>query len=330
MTSNRGIGNREERGEVYLILQGSSVEIANRLAQQTRGGSRRDLDTRQLREEEIIPPSPSRGGSGGRFERHIVLSDYHIRNYKQKVWDEGREQYRYERKRAHDPRAMAVVEEFMKAWQPHGIWYNGDFIDFHGISRFCKTARDAEGMQADLDELLDLFERHQQMWPDAKRRFLLGNHDARFEPYIEQYAPALADLRCLSYHTLFQTKRLGLELHPYKERVSILPGVLEITHGDKVSKHSGQTAQKMLEMGVSGVSGHVHRLGLAFKTTRVGTTVWAEGGCLCSLEPDYMVDPNWQQGFTTILVDRENRRFHMDLVPIINGRIVYQGDVFEA
>ena len=58
--------------------------------------------------------------------------------------------------------------------------------------------------------------------------------------------------------------------------------------------------------------------------------MWAENGCLCRLDPDYMEDPDWQQGFTIAYVDRENQRFHLEQLPIINGRIVHAGEVYEA
>ena len=270
-----------------------------------------------------VPPT-------NQMERHIVLSDLHYREYNERVYDPATNAHLIRKVAVHDSRALAAAELFMRSWQPTHIHLNGDLIDFPQFSRFDKEDYENEGLEQDILGLRVILKRIRRNHPDAQIDYELGNHEERLERYMRQNAPALRWLTSLTFHAIFEAKELGITIYPYRERVPILPGVLEITHGDKIAQKSGYTGQRMLEAGVSGVSGHVHRLGMVFRTTRTGMTVWAEGGCLCSLEPSYVNSPNWQQGIVAFYVDRPNARFHMDVVPIISGRIVYAGQVYEA
>jgi hypothetical protein len=263
------------------------------------------------------------------MERHIIFSDLHYRDYQERVYDTEQCGYVNINRTAHDRRALAAVEAFMRDWKPTHIWLNGDMLDAPQLSRFDKETYDSEGLEQDLLGVRAIIRRIRRTHPDAELHYLLGNHEERIERYLRANAPALRWLTSLTYQHIFDAKEINLTIYPYRERVPILPGIFEITHGDKIAQKSGYTAHRMLEAGVSGVSGHVHRLGAVYKTTRVGMTTWVEGGCLCDLDPSYMVNPNWQQGFVTAYVDRANQRFHCDLIPIINGRIVYAGDVWE-
>jgi hypothetical protein len=269
------------------------------------------------------------GDNGKRLERVAILSDYHYHTYAKRVYD-PRKGWVAQMKTAHDERAMSAVEQFLLAWKPDQVFFNGDMIDAAQISKFDKELHDVEGFEQDVMGVRAMFGKHRQMFPDAKFHYLLGNHEERLERYLRQNAQALRWLSDLTYYKLFDAERFKITIYPYRERVEIIPGVLEVTHGDKVAQKSGYTAQRMMEAGISGVSGHVHRLGQVFKTDRRGTVTWLEGGCLCRLDPEYAISPNWQQGIVVAYIDRPNKRFHLDLVPVINGRIVYAGDTYES
>jgi hypothetical protein len=265
-----------------------------------------------------------------RFERHVILSDLHYRTYSAQVWDGATERYKPVTRTVHDPAALRVTEAFLRSWKPDVIWFAGDMLDCSPLSKHDKEPFDEDGLQQDVDGLVTILRRFRRDHPRAAMHYLLGNHEAWLAKFLSRNAGPLRWLSALSYQSMLDSKALRMPIYPYRERVPILPGVFEVTHGDKIAPKSGYTAQKMLEAGVSGVSGHVHRLGTAYRTTRVGTTIWAENGCLCDLSPSYVTDPNWQQGFSVVLIDRKNARFHLDQIPIVSGRIVYAGEVHQA
>jgi hypothetical protein len=263
------------------------------------------------------------------FERHVVLSDLHYRTYTQQVWDAEAGKYRGVQRTVHDPAALRVVEAFLRSWKPDVIWFNGDMLDAAPLSKHEKEPYESEGLEQDILGVRAIFRRFRRDHPRAEMHYLLGNHEAWLAKYLRRNAVELRWLSALSYQVMFDSAALRMPIYEYGERVPILPGVLEVTHGDKIAPKSGYTAHKMLEAGISGVSGHVHRLGMVYRTTRTGTTVWAEGGCLCSLEPSYVRDPNWQLGITVLYVDRKNSRFHIDQIPIVGNRMVYAGETYQ-
>jgi hypothetical protein len=95
-------------------------------------------------------------------------------------------------------------------------------------------------------------------------------------------------------------------------------------HGDFVRNKSAVSAMAELERnGSSGASGHTHRLGMHYSTTRTGVAVWAESGCLCGLDPPYAKKGqkmNWQQGLSLGSVNPTGRGFTLHTVPIVKGR----------
>lgn len=262
------------------------------------------------------------GAASAQSERHIIISDYHIRTYEE----------RGKKRTAHDRKAMQLVERFMEAWKPTDIWYNGDILDGHQVStRFCRDPRQALGLHQDVREMRSLLQEHHRAHPEARKRFLMGNHDIRVENFLAEKALALADLPELQVGVLFGLDALGIEVYPYKERVELCPGVF-VTHGEVARKGSGQSARAQ-HRGLSGISGHTHRLGHVWETDLRGTIEWVEGGCLCSLTPDYIAAPDWQQGFTTVCVDRARGRYEIRPVAIRRaGRsywLMYDGEMFE-
>lgn len=94
-------------------------------------------------------------------------------------------------------------------------------------------------------------------------------------------------------------------------------GDLYIGHWNRVSKHSSYTVKNiMTDRGVNIVQSHTHRLG--FYTVRyMDRTIYGwEIGCLCDINPSYMVIPNWQLGFAVIQPYSAGKQFSMQLVKI--------------
>ncbi|KKM05312.1 hypothetical protein LCGC14_1755390 [marine sediment metagenome] len=74
------------------------------------------------------------------------------------------------------------------------------------------------------------------------------------------------------------------------------------------------------------VAGNSHRLGSYYKRNRFGVYGWWENGCLCTLTPDWVSWPNWQQGFSLVHFSRD--RFWVEQLQIINRKFVYAGKLY--
>lgn len=95
-----------------------------------------------------------------------------------------------------------------------------------------------------------------------------------------------------------------------------------IKHGTLLGNKSGLSAIKELEnCYMSGASGHSHRLSLYTVRKAGRKLMWMETGGLMSMTPDYMIHPNWQQGFA--VVEFKNGRLHKaEVLQIENGEIL--------
>lgn len=241
------------------------------------------------------------------YEKSVFLSDIHAP---------------YE-----DKWCMYITERFLKWFKPNRVFILGDLVDFYQLSRFDKDPERIEDLQADIDAAVRVLAMiRRSVGPRCEVVFFEGNHEVRLRKWLWNH-PEVASLRAIQLEELLQLKSLNIKLVRALEPYDYHGFAIE--HGDIVRKHSGYTARGMMEKcGVSGISGHTHRLGAHYLTNRGGDFVWYENGCLCDRNPDYVKFPNWQQGFSVGWFKKNNHRFTIEQVCIPDGKCVYQGHEF--
>lgn len=223
-----------------------------------------------------------------------------------------------------DPEAISAALAFVRFYRPVRIFLLGDHVDFASISRFDKPPTDVLRIGEDLDACRSFLAQVRSSANDARISYLKGNHEARFARWLwkHQDVAALLKAQGMDLPTLLGLGNLGIE---WEES-----GALEVTptliakHGHVVRSRSGYTATGELERnGISGISGHTHRLGQVYKRSRAGVMTWVESGCLCKYDPDYMEGQvsDWQQGLSFGTVSLRGRGFTVHTAPIINGRV---------
>ncbi len=223
-----------------------------------------------------------------------------------------------------DQEALELAEIIIAKVKPEILIYGGDMCDFYQISKFDKDPGRIDELEADIKSTKAMFRRHKKRFPSVKRKILLGgNHEYRWQKFLWTTASALSSLGCLTIESLFDLEEYGIEFIPYEDGLMINDLFL-ILHGDIASAHSGYTAKRMYEKhGGSGVCHHCHRGGSFYKRNRFGFFGWYENFCLCSLNPDWIKNPNWVQGFS--LIHFQGKRFWVEQIPIIDGGCMYGG-----
>lgn len=226
-----------------------------------------------------------------------------------------------------DERAVNVTLELIEYVKPSTVFLNGDIIDFYQMSRFDRNPNRVLELQADLDRLHDFLAAVRRAAPQANICYLEGNHEARLQRYLWNH-PEIANLRALQAEQLFRLAEHGVKWIP-QNQTHLHHGFI-VTHGTVVRQASGASAKGQLERYLqSGISGHTHRQGMYRLTTFAGDFVWHENGCLCSLEPEYIVGrPNWQQCIAIGQFVADGDRFQISQVNIVNGRALYDGMLF--
>ena len=228
-----------------------------------------------------------------------------------------------------DQRIVREFELFIRELQPDMLLYPGDISDFYMLSKFDKNPNRGEKkgkLQTELTMVKELFRRQRAVCPNARMIFEPGNHEDRLRRYKWAKATEMDDLDCLKLESLMGLTESGVESVEKDEGVKFNGNFL-VTHAEIIRAHSGWTAKGMSDKhGGSGMHGHSHRLGSYYKTNRSGMFGWFENGCMCDLNPDYMVHPNWQQGFSVVTF--MHGRFWVEQVPIINRKFLYGGRVY--
>lgn len=200
----------------------------------------------------------------------------------------------------HDPNAVALAAKVIKWWNPDILVHNGDNVDFSALSKFDPNpARRFRAQdEVDIAQSQVLIPLNGATRKGCKKILLPGNHDLRLLKLMWRQ-PELFSVRALHLPALFEVEKLGMEYVGYG---TVINESLLITHGTRVSQHSGYSARSELAaIGYvySTITGHVHRSGRHdFRGADGRIRVGQECPCLCGLKPDYCVDPNWVQGLT--------------------------------
>ena len=221
----------------------------------------------------------------------------------------------------HDPEALSTALAFVRSVRPAGVVVGGDWADFYQCSKFVSDPGRQLELQPDLDTCYAALRELRRAAPNAKIVYLRGNHEHRLQKYLFSKAPELSKLRALTVPDLLRLKELDIEwIECGFRRI----GGLFWKHGNIVRNRAGYSAYAELEKtGVSGVSGHTHRLAQVYRTTEAGRFTWVEAGCLCGMSPEYAEGQtmDWLHGIVYAELEQGGDAFSVHPVPIVNGRI---------
>lgn len=239
-----------------------------------------------------------------------------------------------------DERTLSILLTITSELQPDLLVDMGDIIDCYHLSRFDKNPDRLTTLQDEIDQARAHLFSWGECAPGARKVLLGGNHDARIEKMLWNLdGPAKALLKLTRFRELMTMdgllglKEMGWEFLPedMQTKTELLPKTV-LKHGTVVRKWSGGTAQgEWMRYGRSGASGHVHRLAMFLHAKHGGGShFWLETGCCCTLDPEYMRDPDWQNGFMVLTVQKKTGAFAVEPVYVFDGLAVFRGKTYLA
>jgi len=223
----------------------------------------------------------------------------------------------------HSPTVLEAAIAFAHQQHPTHIHLLGDVCDFYSISRFSKDPLRKENLMDDLEGAEMYIARLRREFPRAVILYSEGNHENRLKRYLWAKAPELASVPALSVPRLLHLKKHRVSWYSQAEPYKM--GPLLFVHGDRVRKHSAMTAMAHFEKyGCSLLVGHCHRAG-HYGVRRGGETWGAwEVPCLCTLEPEYDLEPNWINGWVWI-THGDDGRYEVETIQAIKGKYNFRG-----
>lgn len=214
-----------------------------------------------------------------------------------------------------DDKAVDAFVNYCTDLQPSAIVLNGDVLDFYKLSRFVKG--EGRNPYEEITSCQELLKDLKSRCPNADIYYVIGNHETRLQTYVLNNAPHLASL-VEDVFTIIKTEEAGVK----GCSEVIINDNFVCTHGKLLGSKAGLSAIKEIEKHyMSGASGHTHRLAKFLTRKAKRKFVWLETGCLCDLNPEYVQDPDWQQGFAVIQFEKGKLK-RAEVIEIENGEVL--------
>lgn len=222
----------------------------------------------------------------------------------------------------HDRRALTTALEYgLKVGCKH-VLVNGDFYDFHRISRWHRDPSSIDP-QNELNTGRPILAQIAKAFP-GRKMFKIGNHEERYDIYLASAAPELAMCKQFRLAKFLELDELGYEMIAGRQECSL--GKLSIYHGQELPK--GLTDPVNIARGVflrvqeSALVNHWHRTSHHTETSaRKGRITTCHSlGALCGLKPNFCPVNKWNHGAAVIEVD-ESGLYHVDNKIILNGKV---------
>lgn len=234
----------------------------------------------------------------------------------------------------HDKRAYALMLQVFKELAPDEIVILGDYADIYNLTGHGKDAsvvtslvNEIEDVNAGLDELDSLF-------PKSKKVYLQGNHEYRFERYINTKCPELFGVTQFDF-LLNISKRSNWKYVHYgpNQRYKVLNSYLTARH-EPLASSAKATASKAL---CSLVYGHIHRIEESHLVGLDGTNHvcfsvgWLGDKSLDKIFGYVKTHHQWQLGFGLVYVDDKSGYFYHQKIHILdNYTCVVNGKLFKG
>lgn len=215
----------------------------------------------------------------------------------------------------HDNKALDAFKKYCEELQPTAIVLNGDVLDFYKLSRFVKG--EGRNPYEEITCCQEFLEELRSSCPNSEIFYVIGNHETRLQTYVLNNAPHLASL-VEDVFTIIKTADYNVK----GCSEVIINDNFVCTHGKLLGNKAGLSAIKEIEKHyMSGASGHTHRLAKFITRKAKRKFIWLETGCLCDLNPEYVQDPDWQQGFAVIQFEKGKLK-RAEVLEIENGEVL--------
>lgn len=239
-----------------------------------------------------------------------------------------------------DERALENFQIIVGETQPDRIVFLGDMVDLAPLSKFSQRREWVGSTQDTIDRYHKLLALTRANAPNSEIYVIDGNHEQRFDNYINKNAMEVLGLRranmshelaALSLRNLVRYEDLEIKsIDGYPNGVLWLEDDLKCIHGTNAGKGGINAGKYLSQERESTIYGHSHRQELAYRTfaRRIGsaTIAAASPGCLSLTDGTvpgfrHTISPNgelvghsedWQQG--VLIIDHNNR--HHNITPV--------------
>lgn len=231
-----------------------------------------------------------------------------------------------------DRRYWRLLMEVLEAWQPEILVLLGDAIDAPELSFHERTKNTPSKFRDSIAYARERLDEIDEILPDARKIYLEGNHEKRFERYVETRAAALSGLDHLSIPEQLRLQERGWEWSPYRSYVKV--GKLYLSHdlefaGKNAVRQNLDSAQRNI------ITGHTHRFGMVVEGDITGeshaSAMFGWGGDTKKVDYKHVLKAkrDWPLGFGIARMD-DKGFVYITPVPVIKYRCVVEGVLYSS
>ena len=229
----------------------------------------------------------------------------------------------------HNKDSFQVILNFAKFWKPTEVIILGDFIDLNSLSRYqILSANECTTLDEEVKATNNELDKIDKICPKAKKVYLLGNHEKRYEIYkLNEWCK---DARKVRDFTSIE-EELNLDKRGYNtiEYGGIYTkGHAIFTHGWFVNQY--HTRKTLLRFFKNIYYGHTHNWQAYSMIGLDGQPVEAVScGCICNTDLTYLkgVPRDWVQMFMYADFESDGT-YYPHFAKIINGHAYEMGRKF--
>jgi hypothetical protein len=238
----------------------------------------------------------------------------------------------------HDKRAYALMIKVARYLYSKGVLVEivilGDYADIYNLTGHGKDAAVVTSLIDEITDVNKALDELDENFPKAKKIYIQGNHEYRFERYINAKCPELFGVTQFDYLIKMQDRPNWKYIHygPHQKH-SVGGSKLKARH-EPLASSAKATASKAL---CSLVYGHIHRIEESHIVGLDGTNHvcfsvgWLGDKSLDKIYGYVKSHQQWQLGFGLAHVDQDTKYFYHEKIHILdNYTCVVDGKLFKG
>lgn len=223
----------------------------------------------------------------------------------------------------HDPAALEMAIAEGRKRGVSRVLLNGDTLDMYQLSRFNKDPR-LRSFAGEIEMAKSFLESLREHLPDVEIIWKDGNHDERYQHYLESKAPELIGVKEFRFEVLMDFFNLGIAYVNDKRPIHLGHNIIVHGHefGQQIFSPVNPARGLFLKAKHNASCGHHHVTSEHSSRSLDGKEIvcWSVG-CLCGLNPLYRPINEWNHGFA-IQTTRPDGQFDFANLKILDGRVV--------
>jgi predicted phosphodiesterase len=199
------------------------------------------------------------------------------------------------------------------------LYLNGDTFDFYSISRHEKE-KDLRDFPKEIEMCRNFLQKLRDIFPNIPIYFKAGNHENRYQRYLNEQAEEFAQLHEMQFDKFFRLDVLDFTFVPDWQGMEM--GDLLVLHGQELMAGGMNPSQNIFNKTFCNtLIGHVHRTSNTMKKTGFKKYIHTYStGCLTQMSPKYYPFAQHNQGFAIVTIKEGKAK--VDNLVIKDGKIV--------